>query len=168
MLKNCRLTVKDLTDMIGILEGSVKSILKDHLGLRKSNLVWPENAQFLGKMSSRWCVWNNAFWLSGAQMRHYGRWNLDLCLRPWNNGSICEYRAKGDARPKRAHQSRSKIKVMMTVFSIFMLWCTMNSFQLAKLLIRYIIEALSVCVTWSNSSKKTRMMGHQLLVFASR
>ena len=27
-----------------------------------------------------------------------------------------EYRAKGEARPKRARQRRSKIKVMMTVF----------------------------------------------------
>ena len=35
MLKNRRLTVKDLTDMIGISEGSVNTILKDHLGLRK-------------------------------------------------------------------------------------------------------------------------------------
>ena len=30
-----------------------------------------------------------------------------------------EYRAKGEARPKRAHQSRSKIKLMMTVFFDF-------------------------------------------------
>ena len=35
VLKNRRLTVEDLTDMIGISEGSVKTILKDHLGLRK-------------------------------------------------------------------------------------------------------------------------------------
>ena len=35
VLKNRRLTVKDLADMIGISEGSVKTILKDHLGLRK-------------------------------------------------------------------------------------------------------------------------------------
>jgi len=27
--------VKDLTNMIGILKGSVKTIVKDHLGLRK-------------------------------------------------------------------------------------------------------------------------------------
>ncbi|XP_054738108.1 protein GVQW3-like [Anastrepha obliqua] len=35
VLKNRRLIVKDLTDMIEISEGSVKTILKDHLGLRK-------------------------------------------------------------------------------------------------------------------------------------
>lgn len=27
-----------------------------------------------------------------------------------------EYRAKGEAEPKRSHQSRSKIKVILTVF----------------------------------------------------
>ena len=50
MLKNRRLTVKDLTDMIGISEGSVKTILKDHLGLRKvkSRLV-PKTLNFLEK-----------------------------------------------------------------------------------------------------------------------
>ena len=42
-----------------------------------------------------------------------------------------EYRAKGEARPKRARQSRSKIKV--SFLSIFVVWCTMNSFHLAKL-----------------------------------
>ena len=35
MLKNRRLPVKDLTDMIGISEGYVNTILKDHLRLRK-------------------------------------------------------------------------------------------------------------------------------------
>ena len=33
--KNCRLSVRDLTDMVGISEGSVKTILKDHLGLKR-------------------------------------------------------------------------------------------------------------------------------------
>ena len=35
VLKNRRLTVKDLTNMIGISERFVKTILKDHLGLQK-------------------------------------------------------------------------------------------------------------------------------------
>ena len=39
--KNRRLTVRGLTNMVGISEGSVKTILKDHLGLKrvKSRLV---------------------------------------------------------------------------------------------------------------------------------
>ena len=50
VLKNRRLTVKDLTDMIAISEGSVKTNLKDHLGLRKvkSRLV-PKTQNFLEK-----------------------------------------------------------------------------------------------------------------------
>jgi len=35
VLKKRRLTVRELTNKIGISEGSVKTILKDHLGLRK-------------------------------------------------------------------------------------------------------------------------------------
>ena len=50
MLKNRRLTVKDFTDLIGISEGSVKTFLKDHWGLRKvkSRLV-PKTLNFLKK-----------------------------------------------------------------------------------------------------------------------
>ena len=50
MLKNRCLTVKDLTDMIGTSEKSVKTILKNHLGLRKvkSRLV-PKTLNFLEK-----------------------------------------------------------------------------------------------------------------------
>ena len=49
--KNRQLTVRDLTDMVGITEGSVKTILKDHLGLKrvKSRLV-PKTLNFLEKM----------------------------------------------------------------------------------------------------------------------
>ena len=50
VLKNRRLTVEDLTDIIGISEGSVKAILKDQLGLQKvtSSLV-PKMLNFLLK-----------------------------------------------------------------------------------------------------------------------
>ena len=48
VLKNPLLTITDLTDMIGISEGTVKTILQDHLGLRKvkSRLV-PKTLNFL-------------------------------------------------------------------------------------------------------------------------
>ena len=50
VLKNRRLSVKDLADMIGISEEYVKTILKDHFGLRKvkSRLV-PDTLNFLKK-----------------------------------------------------------------------------------------------------------------------
>ena len=51
VLQNRRLTVKDLTDMIAISEESVKTILKQHLGLRKvkSRLV-PKTLNLLEKV----------------------------------------------------------------------------------------------------------------------
>ncbi|KAG5334715.1 SETMR methyltransferase, partial [Acromyrmex charruanus] len=50
VLANRRLTVRDLTDLVGISEGSVKTILSDHLGLRKvkARLV-PKSLNFLEK-----------------------------------------------------------------------------------------------------------------------
>ncbi|EGI60189.1 FLJ37770-like protein [Acromyrmex echinatior] len=50
VLENRRLTVRDLTDLVGISEGSVKTILSDHLGLRKvkARLV-PKSLNFLEK-----------------------------------------------------------------------------------------------------------------------
>lgn len=48
ILENRRLTVRDLTGIVGISEGSVKTILKDNLGLRKvkARLV-PKSLNFL-------------------------------------------------------------------------------------------------------------------------
>lgn len=37
VLKNCQLTIIDLADALGISNGSVKSILKDILGLKRVN-----------------------------------------------------------------------------------------------------------------------------------
>ncbi|CAK1596022.1 unnamed protein product [Parnassius mnemosyne] len=48
VLENRLLTVRDLTDIVGISEGSVKTILKDHLGLRKVNArLVPKSLNFL-------------------------------------------------------------------------------------------------------------------------
>ncbi|CAK1593589.1 unnamed protein product [Parnassius mnemosyne] len=50
VLENPRLTVRDLTDIVGLSEGSVKSILKDHLSLRKVNArLVPKSLNFLEK-----------------------------------------------------------------------------------------------------------------------
>ena len=44
------MAAKDLTDMIGISEGSVETILKDHLGLRKvKTRLIPKTVNFLEK-----------------------------------------------------------------------------------------------------------------------
>lgn len=50
MLDNLRLTVKDVTGIVGILEGSVKTILKNYLGLRKVKVrLVPKSLNFLEK-----------------------------------------------------------------------------------------------------------------------
>ena len=112
------MTVKDLTDMIGISEGSVKTILKDHLGLLKvkSRLV-PKTLNFLEKVVALMCVKQCLLTIrinSNASLREK---RLGIMLTTLKQPS--EYRAKVESRPKRAHQSRSKIKHMMTVFFDF-------------------------------------------------
>ena len=76
VLKNRRLTVKDLTDMIGISEGSVNTILTDHLGLRKvKSRLATKSLNFLekGKVVALMCVKQCFLTISQAQMHYYGR-----------------------------------------------------------------------------------------------
>ena len=117
MLKNRRLTVKDLTDMIRMSVGSVKTILKDHLGLRKvkSRLV-PKMLNFLEK-SSRIDVCETILTDYQDKLKCIitGDETWIYAYDPETNDQSSEYLAKGKARPKRVRQSRSKIKVMMIV-----------------------------------------------------
>jgi len=71
------------------------------------------------------------------------------------------FRAKGRTRPKE----HVKVVQKSRSFSIFIVWCATNSFHPAKLLIRFIIIYITIIIY--NSSKKTGLMGQQLLVFAS-
>ena len=110
--------------MIGISEGSVKIILKDHLGLRKvkSRLV-PKTQNFLGKGSR--------LDLCETMLSDYQDYQDKLkyiitaaeawifAYDPETTDQSSQYRTKGKPRPKRARQSHSKIKVMMTVLFDF-------------------------------------------------
>ena len=109
---NRRLTIRELADMVGISFGSVQTILKDHLGIRriKSSLV---------------------------------------------------------AKPKRPLQSRSKVKVMLTVFfdcrgvvhyEFLPTGQTVNKEYYLSVM-RHLREAIR---------KKTGIMSQQLLDFAAR
>ena len=124
MLKNRRLTIKDRTDMIGISEGAVKTILKDHLGLRnvKSRLV-PKTLNFLEK-SRRVDVCETM--LSDYQDKLKciitGDETWIYANDPETTDQSSEYRPTGEASPKRARQRRSRLKLMMTVFFRFS-WC---------------------------------------------
>ena len=52
---------------------------------------------------------------------------------PETTDQSSEYRLKIEAKPERPHQSRSKIKVMLTVFFFFLVvLCITNFFQQAN------------------------------------
>ncbi|CAH2087363.1 unnamed protein product [Euphydryas editha] len=101
-----------------ISEESVKTILKDHLGLRrvKSRLV-PKSLNFLEKQH-RVDVCETM--LSDYQdimkriITGYKSWIY--AYDPETDDQSAEYRTKGEPRPKKPRQSKSKIKVMLTVF----------------------------------------------------
>ena len=118
VLKNRRLTVRDLTDMVGISEGSVKTILKDHLGLRKvkSRLV-PKMLNFLEKQRRiDVCETMLSDYQDKLKRMITGDETWIYAYDPETTDQSSEYRAKGETRPKKPRQSRSKIKVMLTVF----------------------------------------------------
>ena len=108
VLKNRRLTVKDLTDMIGISKGYVKTSLKNHLGLRKvkSRLV-PKTLNFLEK-SRRVDVCETMFSDNQDKLKciHTADKTCIYAYDPETTDQSSEYRAKGEATPKRARQSR--------------------------------------------------------------
>ena len=107
--------------MIGISEGSVKTILKDHLALRKviSRLV-PKTLNFLEKSHCvNVCETMICDYQDKLKSITTGDESWIYAYDPETTDQSSEYRAKGEARPKRAHQSRSKLKLMMTVFFDF-------------------------------------------------
>ena len=107
--------------MIGISEVSVKTIVKDHLGLRKvesrlvpKTLIFLENCRRVDVCETM---------LSDYQDKLKCIITVDetwiYAYDPETTDQSSEYRAKGEARQKRARQSRSKIKRMRTVFFDF-------------------------------------------------
>lgn len=106
------------TSVVGISEGSVKTILKDNLGLRKvkARLV-PKSLNFLEKQR-RVDVCETM--LSDYQDFMKRIITGDEC---WiyvydteTEDQSAEYRVKGEPKPKKPRQSKSKIKVMLTNF----------------------------------------------------
>ena len=130
MLGNHRLTIREL---VGILFGSVQTILKDHLGLRrvKSRLV----PKFLNFFEIERRVQACEAMLSDYQ-------GVYKQIITGDESWIYAYDPKTidqSSESKRPRQSRSKIKVMLTFSSIIVVLCITNSFQLAKLSTRNII-----------------------------
>lgn len=124
-------SVRDLNNIVEISEGSLKTILKDHLGRRKvkSQLV-PKSRNFAEKQRR---VYVCQTILSDYQDTIK---RIITGYKSW----ICSYypetddqSAEGEPKPKKSRRSKSKIKVFLTVFSIIEMWCTPNSFRPAKL-----------------------------------
>ena len=117
MLGNCRLIIRELVDMVGISFGSVQTILKDHLGFSRVNShLLPKFLNFFEK--ERRVQVCEAI-LSGYQGIYKQIITCDLswiyAYDPETTDQSGEYRLKGEAKPKSPRQSRSKIKVMLTV-----------------------------------------------------
>ena len=103
---------------MGISFGSIQTILKHHLGLRRcaSRLV-PKTLNFFEKerrvniskeMLSDYLPFIKSI-ITGDETWIYA-------YDPETADQSSEYRAKGEEKPKKSRQSRSKIKVMLTVF----------------------------------------------------
>ena len=96
----------------------MKTIFKDHLVLRKvkSRLV-PKTLNFLKKVVALMCV-KQCFLTIRISIITADETSI-YAYDPETTDQSSEYRAKGEDRPNRARQTRSKIKVMMTVFCNF-------------------------------------------------
>lgn len=118
VLGNRRLTTREIADAVGISNGSVNTILRKVLGLRKvkSRLV-PKMLNFMEKQR-RIDVCETMLSDYQDKMKRIitGDETWVYAYDPETTDQSSEYRAKGEPRPKKSRQSRSKIKVMLTVF----------------------------------------------------
>lgn len=118
VLKNRRLTVRDLADAVSISKGSANTIVTDVLSLKrvKSRLV-PKTLNFFEK-NRRVNICKEMISDYETVMKRIitGDETWIYAYDPETTDQSSEYRAKGERRPKKSRQSRSKIKVMLTVF----------------------------------------------------
>lgn len=118
VLKDRRLTIRDLSDNIGISKGSVNTILKDVLGLRrvKSRLVPKKLNLFEKERRVNICETMLSDYQDMMKRIITGDETWIYAYDPETTDQSSEYRTKGEPKPKKPRQSRSKIKVMLTVF----------------------------------------------------
>lgn len=119
VLENRRLSVRDIANIVGISKiGSVNTILKDVLSLKrvKSRLV-PKFLNFFER-ERRVSICESMISEYQHVMKRIitGDETWIYAYDPETDDQSAEYRFKGEAKPKKPRQSRSKIKVMLTVF----------------------------------------------------
>lgn len=118
VLKDRRLTRRDIADIVGISEGSASTILREHLGLKrvKSRMV-PKFLNFMEKdRRVKICEEMLSGYENVTKRIITGDETWIYAYDPETTDQSSEYRVRGEPRPKKPRQSRSKIKVMMTVF----------------------------------------------------
>lgn len=118
VLQNRRFSIRDLVDITGISFGSIQSILKNDLGLsRVSSRLVPKSLNFLEK-NRRIEVSKEMLSMGDDALKCIitGDETWIYAYDPETPQQSSEYRAKGEPKPKVPRQSRSKVKVMLTVF----------------------------------------------------
>jgi len=118
VLKNRRLSIRDLVDLTNVSYGSIQSILKDQIGLRRvsSRLVPKELNLFEKERRVSVCETMISDYQGAIKCIITGDETWIYAYDPETVNQSSEYRAKGEPRPKKSRQSKSKIKVMLTVF----------------------------------------------------
>ena len=112
------MTIRDVADSLQISFGSVQAILKNDLGLRrvKSRLV-PKTLNFFDKVRRvNICETMLSDYQDVMKRIITGDETWIYAYDPETADESSKYRAKGEPKPKKSRQSRSKIKVMLTVF----------------------------------------------------
>ena len=118
LLENRRLTTRELAEAVGISKGSATTIVTDILGLKrvKSRMV-PKTLNFFEK-ERRVSICEEMI----SDYQHVYKCIITrdetwiYAYDPETTDQSSEYRARGEPRPKKSCQSRSKVKVMLTVF----------------------------------------------------
>jgi [histone H3]-lysine36 N-dimethyltransferase SETMAR len=118
VIHNRRITIRDIAEHIQISFGSIQSILKNNLGLRRvaSRLV-PKTLTLFEK-DRRVQIAEEMISLDDSILKRIITGD-ETWIYAYDTETVqqsSEYRFKGEARPKKPRQSRSKIKVMLTVF----------------------------------------------------
>lgn len=117
VLENRRLTIRDLIDIVGISHGSVSTILKDVLSIKRvESLLVPKTLSVFEKERRiNACEEMISSYQSVMARIIAGDETWIYVYKPEATGRN-EYRANGESKPKRSCQRRSKIEVMLTVF----------------------------------------------------
>jgi len=113
-MQDRRITVRELTDEVGVSIGSVRTILTADLGLRRVSAKFVQKQLHLEIAQDMLdCVESDSNFLNtvitGVESWVYG-------YDPETKAQFSQWRHPSSPRPKKARQVRSNVKVLLTVF----------------------------------------------------